>query len=116
MKSTCGTLFIREQQRKGIRYHIFTLSNDIFFSMGVDSSRYPKECRDKYHDAIECFISSLNENVKMQFWLNYKDNNGFVDWNKAIESNLNKNIDTTFDQQLINNLIDDFHLKILTCD
>ncbi|MBA6234059.1 MULTISPECIES: hypothetical protein [unclassified Colwellia] len=116
MKPMCGTIFLKRHAQKGIVYRIFSLKNDKSFSMIIDASTYPKECWGEYHDSIEHFINSLNENVKRQFWIRYKDNNGFVDWSKAIDSNLNKNIDTGFDHQLINNLIDDFHLKMLTCD
>jgi hypothetical protein len=116
MKLMCGTIFLKRQAQKGIVYRIFSLKNDKSFSMIIDASNYPKEFWDEYHDSIVHFINSLNEDVKRLFWQSYKDNNGFVDWNKVIESNLNENINTCFDHQLINNFIDDFHLKILLCN
>ena len=109
---TCGTMFIREQSSKGIAYRFFSLNDGTQFSMGIDASFYPKECWDSYYNAVEYFINSLAGSLKEQFWLNYKDSNGFVDWSKTIDPNLNKNAD--FDVQLINDFIDDFILGQLT--
>lgn len=110
---TCGTMFIREQESKGITYRFFSLDDGTQFSMGIDASSYPKECWDSYQDAVECFINSLTNSLKKQFWQSHKNNGGFVDWNKAI-TNLNESDNTRFDSQLINNFIDDFHLVMLT--
>jgi hypothetical protein len=109
---TCGTMFIREQERKGIAYRFFSLDDGTQFSMGIDAGSYPKEYWDSYQDAVECFINSLTNSLKEQFWLKHKEDGGFVDWNMAIKSNLSA--DTNFDSQLINNFIDDFILEQLT--
>jgi hypothetical protein len=110
---TCGTMFIREQRGKGIAYRFFSLSDGVSFSMGIDASSYPKDCWSDYYDAVESFVNSLTDSLKGQFWLKYKEDGGFVDWSKAI-TNLNKSDNTSFDSQLINDFIDDFHLVMLT--
>jgi hypothetical protein len=51
----------------------------------------------------------------MSFWLSYKGETSFVDW-KGIVDNLEVAVNGGFDQQLIINFIDDFHLTLLTCD
>lgn len=109
---TCGTMFIREQGNKGIAYRFFSLSDGTSFSMGIDASSYPKEYWNSYQDAVESFVNSLTDSLKNQFWQSHKNSGGFVDWNKAIKSNLSANTD--FDGRLINNFIDDFILEQLT--
>jgi len=106
-------MFIREQWGKGITYRFFSLDNGTQFSMGIDASSYPKECWDSYQDAVECFINSLTNSLKEQFWLKHKEDGGFVVWSKAI-ANLNESDNISFDSQLINDFIDDFHLVMLT--
>jgi hypothetical protein len=105
-------MFIREQGGKGISYRFFSLDDGTQFSMGIDASSYPKEYWNSYHYAVVCFINALTNSLKEQFWQSHKNSDGFVDWNKAIKSNLSA--DTDFDGQLINNFIDDFILEQLT--
>jgi len=106
-------MFIRKQASKGIAYRFFSLSDGVLFSMGIDASSYPKECWNDYYDAVESFVNSLTDSLKIQFWQSHKGSgSSFVDWNKAIKSNLSTNTD--FDGQLINNFIDDFFLEQLT--
>lgn len=114
MKS--GTMFIREQGIKGIAYRFFSLNDGTQFSMGVDAISYPEEYWNSYHDAVECFINSLTDSLKEQFWLDHKEDSGFVNWSNAVELGLKANVTTGFDNQLINDFVDDFNLMLLTCD
>lgn len=107
MKSTCETMFVRVQGSKGIAYRFFSLSDGQTFSMSIDASNYPKECWNSYHDAVECFINSLTDSLKNQFWLRHKYSHGFVDWHKVIKLNLNVSDVTKFDSQFINDFIND---------
>ncbi|MGK0270721.1 MAG: hypothetical protein ACI88H_001369 [Cocleimonas sp.] len=108
-------MFVREQGTKGISYRFFTLSDGQEFSMSIDACSYPKECWNNYNDSVEDFINSLTDSLKMSFWLSYKGETSFVDW-KGIVDNLEVAVNGGFDQQLIINFIDDFHLTLLTCD
>ena len=110
-----GTMFLIEQRRKGIVYRFFSISSELNFSMRIDAKGYPKECWDNYHAFVECFINSLGNGAKKDFWLTYKDCNDFVDWNNVIESDLKTRNMTGFDRQLISDFIDDFNLGQLTC-
>jgi hypothetical protein len=116
MKSICGTMFVKEQGIKGIAYCFFSLSGSQSFSMAIDASGYPKECWDRYHESVEFFVNSLTGDDKNEFWLQYKDSAGFINWHDIIELVPTFSAHSNFNEQLINNFIDDFNLQLLTCD
>ena len=117
MSSRCGTLFVREQAAKGIIYDFFKLADGESFSMQIDAHEYLTKHWDNYYKAAHEFIIELSPDEQKLFWLEYRENKDFVNWNNVVKANLNSPLYNFLDDVTkISDFVTDFEKKVHDID
>jgi hypothetical protein len=117
MSSRCGTLFLREQAAKGIIYNFFNLTGGDFFSMQIDAHEYSTKHWSNYYEAVHEFIIELSPDELKLFWLEYRENRSFVNWNNVVKANVNSPLYNVLDDVTkICDFVTDFEKKVQAID